>query len=179
MKKICFTTILLVAAIAGFGQTGKGSWLLGGNIAFSSTTTKGIGSTSDNSTVFGLNPKIGLFPINDFAVILNTNYLAGSGFHDLTIGPAVRYYFPGSESVKFFVGGGVGFGSNNYTHSTNYQFEAGPAIFIRPSVALELNLYYHSGNTVYNKSENTTDNDYTQSQFGIGVGFMIYLGKNK
>lgn len=180
MKKIYFTSILLAITFAGFSQTEKGSWLLGGNIAFSSTTVKENGNSS-NYTLFGLNPKIGVFPVKNFAVILNTNYLTSSGSHELTIGPAVRYYFPGSEFVKLFVGGGVGFGSTTETHSTTYQFEAGPAIFIRPSVALEFNFYYQSGNTKYDNSNDFPpyNNEFTQSQFGIGVGFMVYLGKGK
>jgi len=182
MKKIYFSSVFLLLVFAGFGQTGKGSWLLGGNIAFSSTTVKENGN-STNSSLFGLNPKIGLFPVNNFAVILNTNYVTESGYHDLLIGPAVRYYFPGSELVKLFVGGGVGFGSQENAQSTSYQFEAGPAFFIRPSIALELNLYYHTGTTKYDQSGDfppyNNNNEFTQSDFGIGLGFMVYLDKRK
>jgi hypothetical protein len=179
MKRIYFSSVFLLLVFAGFGQTGKGSWLLGGNIAFSSTSMKQNGNSS-NYTLFGFNPKIGVFPVNNFAVILNTDYVTQSGYHDLVIGPAVRYYFPGSEIVRLFVGGGVGFGSRESAHSTTYQFEAGPAIFIRPSIALELNVYYHTGTTKYDQSGDPYYNtDVTQSEFGVGLGFMVYLDKKK
>ena len=184
MKKFYFTTILLVFVFAGFSQTGKGSWLMGGNIAFTSVSVTENGNKS-SGTIFALNPKIGVFLINNLAVILNTNYISSSskGFsdHTLAIGPAVRYYFSG-QAVKFFVGSGVDFGSTGdnqnspkYT-STTYQFEAGPAIFISPAVALELSINYQTGTT---KTSQEGSYSMKQSQVGFGVGFMVYLGKKK
>ncbi len=183
MKKIYFTTILMVLILAGFSQTEKGSWLLGGNIGYSSTHETETGNSSTYST-FTLNPKIGFFPVNNFAVILNTNYISESSGnfsdHSLLIGPALRYYFPGSESVRFFVGSGVGFGSTSDTHNTAYQFEAGPSFFLTPAVALEMNINYQSSSTKYNDADSQFNSNYTQSQFGIGFGFIIYLnGKKK
>ena len=182
MKKIYFTTILMVLVMAGFSQTEKGSWLLGGNIGYSSTHETETGSSSTYST-FTLNPKIGFFPVNNFAVILNTNYISESSgnFNDhiLSIGPSVRYYFPG-QSVRFFVGSGVGFGSTSDTHNTSFQFEAGPSFFLTPAVALEMNINYQTSNTKYNDANSQYNSNYTQSQFGIGFGFIIYLnGKKK
>ncbi|HEY4935703.1 MAG TPA: outer membrane beta-barrel protein [Puia sp.] len=188
MKKIYFTTILLVLVMAGFSQTEKGSWLLGGNMEFTSTSAKQNGSATTSSSLFTLNPMIGYFPVRNFAVILNTNYATAtykvegqtesSSAHSLTIGPLVRYYFPGSEALKFFVGTGIGFGSGNDMTSTVYQFQAGPAIFLRPGVALELNVNYQSANvknTDYMGDKYTT----TESQFGFGIGFMVYLNQRK
>jgi hypothetical protein len=184
MKKIYFTTIIMTFVLTGFSQTGKGSWLLGGNIGFTSSSSTENGNKS-SSSVFSLNPKIGIFPINNLAIILNTNYatLSFGGFsdHSLAIGPAVRYYFPGSTGVKFFVGTGVEFGSTGSNggssyHSTSYQFEAGPDFFITPAVAVELNVSYQTGTT-----KNSQEGSYNmkQSQFGVGVGFLIFLGGNK
>jgi outer membrane protein len=179
MKKIFFSSVLLVFVFTGFCQTQKGSWLLGGNIEYSSISSKENGNGSGSTSVFQFNPKAGLFVVNNFAVILNTTYtsLSGDGFsdHNLSIGPAVRYYFPGSEKLKFFVGAGMGFGSSSDTHNTSYQFEAGPAIFITPSVALEVTLNYESATATASQS----DYKLTQSKFGGGIGFMIYLGKHK
>jgi Outer membrane protein beta-barrel domain len=181
MKKIYFTTIFTVLAIACFSQTEKGSWLLGGNIGYSSTHESETGYSSTVS-VFTLNPKLGFFPVNNFAVILNTDYVSASSGdnsdHSLEIGPAVRYYFPGSPAVRLFVGTGVGFGSTNDTHSTTYQFEAGPSFFLTPAVALEMNVNYQSSSTKFSDTESQINN-YTQSQFGIGFGFLVYLGGKK
>jgi hypothetical protein len=179
MKKFYFTTILLAFVFAGFSQTEKGSWLLGGNIAYTSASQTENGNKS-TSSIFALNPKIGVFPINNLAVILNTSYttISSGGFsdHSLAIGPAVRYYFQG-QAVKFFLGTGVEFGSTsgNY-HSTSFQFEAGPAIFITPAVALELGINYQTGTL-----KNSQDDSYSSKmgQFGVGVGFMVYLGSKK
>jgi|HubBroStandDraft_6_1064221.scaffolds.fasta_scaffold456422_1 hypothetical protein len=183
MKKIYFTAIFMVLAIAGFSQTEKGGWLLGGNIAYSSTKQTESGNSSSVS-IFTLNPKIGFFPFRNFAVILNTDYITESSGsfndHSLTIGPSVRYYFPGSESVRLFVGTGVGFGSTSDTHSTTYQFEAGPSFFLTPAVALEMNINYQSSSTKYNNPDTQYNSNYNQSQFGIGFGFIVYLnGKKK
>jgi opacity protein-like surface antigen len=178
MKKLFFTSMFLVIVIVGFSQTGKGGWLLGGNLSFSSISQSSDGG-SGTSTVFQLTPKVGVFVINNLAVILNTSYTSvGSGSfsdHTLSIGPAARYYFKGSEMVKFFAGAGISFGSATGEKSTAYQFEAGPAFFITPSVALELNINYENAKYKDNQYNNTI----TQSQFGIGIGFMIYLHKNK
>lgn len=181
MKKIYFTVILLVSGYAGFSQTGKGSWLLGGNIEFASTSTDS-GPNGNSTTAFAMNPRIGFFPVKNFAVILNANYASlsfkedgfgGSSDYSLTIGPLLRYYLPASEKVKFFVGAGVGFGSGSSMTSTEYQFEAGPSFFITKAVALEFNLNYQTS-TMKNKMYNV---DMKQSQFGMGIGFMVYLGK--
>ena len=180
MKKFYLSSALLFFVFTGFSQTQKGSWLLGGNIAFSSISTKENGIGNGSTSVFQFNPKAGLFVANNFAVILNMTYtsLSDDNFsdHDLSVGPAVRYYFPGSEKLKFFVGAGMGFGSSSETHNTSYHFEAGPAIFITPSVALEVTLNYESANAT---SKQSSDYKLTQSKFGGGIGFMIYLGKHK
>jgi hypothetical protein len=187
MKKIYFSLILLSSALAGFSQTGKGSVLLGGTINFTSTSSNGDGQfgSDSKSTLFTLNPMVGIFPVNNFAVILNTDYVSAtyseggnsSSGHTLQIGPLLRYYFPASESVKIFAGAGVGFGSGENTTSTMYQFQAGPAFYISRILALEFNVNYQTGNVKYsNDMYNTTSKE---SQFGISVGFMVYLGKSK
>ena len=174
MKKICFTFFLIVFVLAGFSQTGKNSWLLGGNIQFASISDKSNGQSS-NTTIFMMNPMIGYFPVNNLAFILNTDFVTTSGYNNLSIGPLVRYYFPGSESVKFFTGAGIAFGSGTDSHNTTWQIQAGPAFFVGRNVALELNLNYQS--TSYKYGEQTTG--LTEGQFGIGLGFMVYLGGNK
>jgi hypothetical protein len=190
MKKIYFSLILLATVLCGFSQTEKGSVLLGGNIGFTSTssTTGGQFGFHSNFSDFTLNPMIGIFPVNNFAIILNTNFetatrtengISSSG-HTLTIGPLLRYYFPTSQSVKFFGGAGVEFGSGSdgYPTSTMYQIQAGPAFFIGHILALEFNVNYQFGNAKY--PGDLVDQPSTkQSQFGISVGFMVYLGKGK
>src|SRR5664279_583386 len=152
MKKIYFSLILLTTVLGGYSQTEAGSVLLGGNISFTSTTSSqdGMYGGQSNSTLFTLNPMIGIFPVNNFAVILNTNYVTGSfnengnssSGHTLLIGPLLRYYFPASQSVKFFTGAGIEFGSGNGETSTVCQFQAGPAFFINRNLALEFNINY-------------------------------------
>jgi opacity protein-like surface antigen len=179
MKKIHLTVILMACVFTGFSQAEKGSWLLGGNIQFSSNS-QSSGGESNTASLFALNPKIGFFPVNNLAVILNTNYQSASSGsfsdHLLLIGPAVRYYVPASESVKFFFGGGVGFGSGEGSTSTAYQFEAGPSFFLSRMVAVELNIGYQTENF---HTSNQFESDSKTSTFGIGLGFMIYLGGGK
>ena len=187
MKKIYFSFILLSAVLTGFSQTEKGSVLLGGTIDFTSTTTKGNGQfgSDSKSTLFTLNPMVGIFPVNNFAIILNTAYATGtfneggnsSSGHTLQIGPLFRYYFPASGSVKFFTGAGVGWGSAVGMTSTVYQFQAGPAFYISRILALEFNANYQTANVKYSSGMYSTTSK--ESQFGISVGFMVYLGKTK
>lgn len=188
MKKIYFLLFLLSTVLVGFSQTEKGSVLLGGNVDFTSTssTTGGQYGGHSNSTLFVLNPMIGVFPVNNLAVILNTNYMTGSfsengnssSGHTLLIGPLLRYYIPTSQSVKFFGGAGVEFGSGEGQTSTVYQFQAGPAFFINRNLALEFNVNYQIGTVKY-QGDIVSQPSTSQSQFGISVGFMVYLGKGK
>ena len=107
------------------------------------------------TTLFALNPMVGIFPVNNLAVILSTNYVTGSfsengnssSGHTLLIGPLIRYYFPASPSVKFFAGAGVEFGSGEGENSTVYQFQAGPSFFINKNLALEFNMNYQVANS--------------------------------
>lgn len=188
MKKFLFNLILLTSVMFGFSQTEKGSVLLGGTIDFTSTSTSqgGMYGYHSNATMFALNPMIGIFPVNNFAVILSTDYVTGSfsengnssSGHTLLIGPLLRYYFPASPSVKFFGGAGVEFGSGEGQTSTVYQFQAGPAFFINRNLSLEFNVNYQTA-TVKSQGDITVQPDSKQSQFGISVGFMVYLGKGK
>ncbi len=73
MKKFYFSSILMLLVLTGFSQTEKGNWMLGGNIQFSSNHQSDNYNSGTLST-FALNPKIGYFPMNNLAVILNTNY---------------------------------------------------------------------------------------------------------
>jgi Outer membrane protein beta-barrel domain len=177
MKKFYFSSILILLVLTGSSQTEKGNWMLGGNIQFSSNhqTVDGTGGTL---STFALNPKIGFFPVNNLAVILNTTYLSQSieqsSYHTLLIGPAVRYYIPASESVKFFFGTGLGFGSGNDYTSTAWQFEAGPSFFLSRMVAVEMNISYQ---TESQKASEQNGGTLKSSLFGVGLGFMIYLGK--
>ena len=177
MKKFYFASILMFLVLSGFSQTEKGNWMLGGNIQFSSNHQSDNYNSGTLST-FALNPKIGYFPMNNLAIILNTNYLSQSvdqsSYHTLLIGPALRYYVPASESVKFFFGTGVGFGSGNGYTSTAWQFEAGPSIFLSRMVAVEMNINYQ---TESQKATEQNGGTVKSSLFGVGLGFMIYLGK--
>ncbi len=174
--------------MAGFSQTQKGSVLLGGSLNFTSTSTtyEGMYGGHSNTSKFTLNPMIGVFPINNLAIILNTDYITttvsasgnSSSGHSLLIGPLVRYYFPASASVKFFTGAGVGFGSGESETSTVYQFQAGPAFYINRNLALEFNLNYQTAN-IKSTGDIIPNQTTKQSQFGISVGFMVYLGKAK
>jgi hypothetical protein len=188
MKKFYFSLILLTTVLAGFSQTEKGSVLLGGTIDFTSTSTSqdGMNGGHSSATMFSLNPMIGVFPVNNFAVILSTDYVTGSfsengnssNGHTLLIGPLLRYYIPASQSVKFFGGAGVEFGSGESQTSTVYQFQAGPAFFINRNLALEFNVNYQTA-TIKTQGDFNPQPDTKQSQFGISVGFMVYLGKGK
>ena len=129
---------------------------------------------------------IGVFPVNNFAIILSTDYATGSysyngsssSGHTLLIGPLLRYYIPASQSVKFFGVAVVDFCSGEGETSTVYQFQAGPAFFINRNLALEFNVNYQTA-TVKSSGDIISPATTKQSQFGMAIGFMVYLGKAK
>lgn len=161
MKKL----IIVMAAIVftfgqgAFAQTEKGTLMLGGNASFES---------QGGSSAFLLNPNLGLFVADNFAVGLNATLLTGEGTTVWGLGPYGRAYFGGGEKGKLFAQAGVnllGF-SNDFGSDTEFGWSvgAGYAIFLNQSIALELGPQYSKFG----------DDD---GRFNVNVGFQIHFMK--
>jgi hypothetical protein len=184
MKKITLLFTVSVASIMCFSQTEKGSWLLGGNIEFTFSKQE-IYNNVTKSTQFEFNPNVGYFIAPNFAIGLEIGLSSISeesngSDEDVSLfsaGPFARYYFNASKNVKILTGAAMGFGKTkgilDYSkHSvTAWQIEAGPAFFLRPTVALEFLVHYQA---VKFKGQDAFYNA-TNKNFGVGLGLQFYL----
>jgi hypothetical protein len=179
MKKLIFAAILMTSAFVASAQTQKGQWLVGGNASFKSE--KFGDGDANKAILFQFNPNAGYFFMNNLAGGVRFNYGStkikseSDATTNLLVGPFVRYYvIPHADKVNVFVDGSYGWGSTGGHDKANvngYAFSAGPALFLSPTVALELALSYSSYNY---KGTAPWDNT-----FGVNVGFQIHLGKAK
>jgi Outer membrane protein beta-barrel domain len=177
MKKVLFAALLLVGTSTAFSQVNQGQWLVGGNAGFRSSK-QGEGKM----TSFNFSPDAGYFFINNFAgglrINLESSKVKGADESEsqFTVAPFLRYYFlPAAKKVNVFADAEYGFGSAKDGESASineYKIQAGPAVFLSQSAALEFTLYYASfGGKAYG--------DDRMSHIGLNVGFQIHLGGGK
>jgi hypothetical protein len=136
MERITLTTIaiLLFASVTN-AQITKGAFYLGGSIGASSTKQEtGNSSTEGKSTLFSVNPALGVAVKNNLIAGIDLNYLHGSienlsGNQDnkrngYGAGIFLRKYFPISN--RFYVFGQTGLGyfsqKNEYIQTPGYPF---------------------------------------------------------
>ena len=188
MKSLFLFTAFILLVLLSAGQTEKGTWLLGGSFDFSSSKQK-IWGNETTTTQVEFSPTIGYFIVPNLAVGINAGIQTtkdkypGSTSDDKTtlsaVGPFARYYLGAGSKAKFLAGAAMLFGSTkgilDYSKHTitAYQFEAGPAIFLTESVAVEFLLNYV--NQHFKGQESFYDAD--ASQFGFSLGFQFYLKK--
>lgn len=139
MKKVILTFLFAGAFVASQAQTEKGTWMLGGNIGFStsSSTSKSNGTTVDGPsyTNFNISPMAGYFIMDRLAVGLDLNYssfssttkqknTAGNNVDltdkssDIIVSPMVRYYYMMNDKAGLFGHLGVGFGSRSSSNQS-------------------------------------------------------------
>lgn len=183
MKKSLLVALLTLTVSATYAQIYQGQWMVGGNAAFSSAKYGDVSGTK--VTTFNISPDVGYFFINNFAGGIRLSFTseklenAGDASTNFVAGPFLRYYFlPAAQKVNIFLDGSYGFGSAGESSKQGYnqfEFMAGPAIFLSPNVALEIALDYLSqGGDAFKSSFNNVDKRY--NSFGAKVGFQIHLG---
>ncbi|WEK34914.1 MAG: outer membrane beta-barrel protein [Candidatus Pseudobacter hemicellulosilyticus] len=179
MKKVLFAAFLTVCATGAFAQINKGQWLVGGTVGFNSQK---FGDGDENKvSMLNISPNGGYFFMDKLAAGLRLDFTStkvkseDDAYSDFAVAPFVRYYFlPTTEKVNLFLDGSYGFGSAGQEDKTNqsyFAFVAGPAVFLSPSVALELGIGY--------KSYKYKDIDDRDNRFGVNVGFQVHLGGKK
>jgi hypothetical protein len=178
MKKVFLIAALSAISFAGFSQTSKGTWLVGGTAGFTSSK---YGDAKMSSINFS--PNAGYFLINNLAVGLDvqvgseTSNSGVSGASDYKtsstfFGPNVRYYFTSlGKNAKLFGSGQYAFGStkdgSDKISATAWGLSAGPAFFLNKNVALEVTVGYSSAKV--------KDDTNSTNSFGIRAGFQIHL----
>ena len=183
MKKLILSQLLIsiLFVATSFGQTEKGSFLLGGNGSLSIGTYKS--SNFDSHKIININPNFGYFIKNNLAIGIKTPlYLEGynSDIFSFSFGINIfsRYYFAKTEKTSFF--GSANYGLNNYQHEGSYssylnEYSAGIGLgftyFLTKSIGFETELVYD-----YSKY---FDSRFGYDNFSMNFGFQIYFNKQK
>ncbi len=181
MKKL-FTGIaaILFVSLTGFAQQGKGKWLLGGGIEYSSRNSTTTSSARENEiSQLSLNPRVGYFFADRWAVGLAPGYSSqnqrdsaqvykGRGYN---AGAFVRYYQPVGEKLALFGElNAISFGAGNNTRTfigspltqentyNSFAFGAfirpGIVYFITPKIGIETS--FNGLNLGYFSNKNTS-----------------------
>jgi hypothetical protein len=180
MKKLIpVLSLLLLFSIKGFSQIEKGTLLIGGSGGFDWEIKK-----SENPILILLNPNLGYFPANDFAVGASAGftYFSNEDFSSvgLSFAPFVRYYSKitaNNESVKFFIHGQSGMfwpDLKDSPEDNGYFVNIGPglAVFLTKNAALEFGLNYYYSDYI--------DKDYEATKALLfNIGFQTYINRNK
>jgi len=183
MKQLFITSFFVLLILKSQGQVTKGNWLVGGNAIFSSAHYKSDATADANLLTIGINPKIGHFFIDKFAVGLMANYSfshtkissSSQNFTTFTFGPYLRYYFLSPKSRVNILGEtgyqyGIEKGSGNNDYKTNgVSFAAGPVVYFNSTVGIEFTIGY----SVLKYINYNNTNNYLQ----IAIGLQVHLEK--
>lgn len=196
-------SLSLIFASSMNAQTDRGSFMIGGEIGLSSSsssiTTNGNGNvgdqlTTNNATQFNIAPSIGYFFANNFAIGVGVDYTLNTSKDrldsDLLFGPFVRYYIPFGEDKALFFEADFGYGNTADQLETDqgtrqaltnvFAGGIGPGftIFSSDAIGIEALAKYRfaSGNNRITTptNETFTSNSITHS-FDFSVGLQIYF----
>lgn len=181
MKKTIFTLILGIGCLLSQAQIQRGNVMVGGDIS-----RLDLSLNSGNNFSFVIDPKAAWFIRDNIAIGAYVNFelstAKGAGTNiNYGIGPLARYYIsdPKTELLRharFFLEGNVGIqGTNPHvgesTNGLGLGFGPGLAYFITPNIGLE-GLIKYQGIVGFGSSA-------TSSDLVLGVGFQIYLPRNR
>ncbi|MFY7883617.1 MAG: hypothetical protein ACOVOV_02090 [Dolichospermum sp.] len=171
INKILVVATLFIA-FASNAQISKGNWMMGGSGAFGNSKVTSIGA-EDTGFYLNLYPNVGYFFIDKLAVGTNASLVMAFQQKSTSawgIGPYVRYYFLEKEkAINVFSELSYYAERRNDTDDlkfNNYNIKAGTVFFLNSSVGIEVALNY------LNLS---TNQDFENERFYLGVGFQIHL----
>lgn len=184
--KFAYLILFTLSTYYSNAQITKGNWMLGGSGSFSFSkserkSTESGGTTINYSTIgtysILLEPNIGYFIKNRFALGLKLNYLTvfNEGSSNTTdndilgLNPYVRYYFlPDDKIYNFFIEPSFGYNINKASgNSTAISIKGAHVLFLNNSVGVETSINYV-----------VIENDLSRSQnIYLGAGLQIHLEK--
>ena len=135
--------------------------MAGGDLSFGGSGSKdGIGSAS-----LELNPKIGYFLKDNFALGLGLNFQLANQYNSMNYSPFMRYYVK-----KFYGEYTYSFGRTNLSSTTTFinssgTYSIGYAAFLNNNVALEPSVFVGDS---YN---------YRGYTYGFKMGLQIYFNR--
>ena len=156
MRQLFLAILLAIGFLTSAeAQTDKGTVLLGGSMAY--TTTDGNGS-------FMATPNVGYFVIDHAAIIGKLTTIIQKGATSWAVGPTIRLYFLESNFGSMFgqMGLNVGGGTDSKTR-VGWEIGGGYAIFLNESIAIE-------GIANYTRTGE-------KGIFTLGIGFQIHYAR--
>lgn len=207
LTKVIFVLSLF---LTGWGLNGQfmqsGDFLMGSTVGFSATSSQisqssavGGGEKTPRSVQVNLNPNIGYFLLDDFALGIGMDYTYSfqrdadnnrRTDSDFLFGPFMRYYLPVQESMAFFGVLDFGFGNssnenlllagNESVSSNIFAVGMGPGFTILSSnsIGIEAIFKYNFARSKFDtelagiKTSTTTNTN----QFDISLGVQLYFG---
>jgi hypothetical protein len=173
MKKTFLLISFLGTAILTHAQISKGSWMVGGTAAYSSTMEGDI-----HNTILDVSPRVGYFLMKNLAVGVNVAFNQtsddGESYSTVIAGPYARYYFlANNEKVKLFANANAFLGTEDEgkgsSNLTGFGVAAGANYFLNKFIALEASLGYYSTQA---KIESVKDNT-----IGLNFGFQLFFNR--
>lgn len=183
--------MIVVACGVSYGQTKKGSFMVGGSMSIQRAQAPAISDgqyITVPSTSVTISPTVGYFILDNWVAGLSTSF-SGSGSKTddwsqraraFSIGPITRYYFPfGKFAVfpevsakwrieKYWYKSDIYPENESKTKTGTYNAGVGVAWFIANNVALEGILSYNQDNR-----HNTDFNTWKLVSFNVGLQFYI------
>lgn len=162
MKKGLFTLVAALGFFAASAQINQGAILVNAQSDLNFVSTSPDGGESYSQFNIGL--KGGYFVIENLAVGAQLGYYKHSEADDAStsFGLFGRYYVNG----KIILGAGFNANKEGEASYTTIPLEAGYAAFITDNIAIEPVVTYE-----------LMTGDAEGSNFGIGVGFSLYLNR--
>jgi hypothetical protein len=179
--RLLISATLLFLSLASNAQIQKGNVMVGGDIS-----RLDLSLNTGNNFSLQIDPKAAWFIQDNIAIGAYLNFdlttAKGAGSNvSYGIGPLARYYINDSKievlrHCRFFLEGNVGIqGTNPHvgesTNGLGLGFGPGVAYFVTPNIGLEGLLKYQG---IVGFGSSATSSDLT-----IGVGFQIYLPRNR
>lgn len=178
--KILLFTFIVFFFNSSFAQITKGHWMLGGDISFAYGKAKPSSIVKGESFNLDISPNVGYFVIDKLALGAKLDYYRSryktddrtSSFDNFWVSPFARYYFLDvDKNINIFIESSYKFNLINENKATAFSAKTGAAIFLNPSVALEVSLQYL----------NTNSNDVYvgTNTILLGFGYQIHLERDK
>lgn len=183
MRRLALLAGLLAALPAAVQAqsyaTDQGSLLLGGSAGFSSSGGSVDGeSDPERSTFLNFSPSVQYFVLPGLAVggnvVAQRSSTGDASVNTLGVGPAVSYYFGGSErSLYPFVSGSVRYLRNSGDlvddlSTVGYAASTGAVFMFNRTVGLETSFFYNTNS--FEVSGVEVDNN----TFGVQLGFRAF-----
>ncbi|MDX5326093.1 MAG: hypothetical protein LPK80_07505 [Bacteroidota bacterium] len=183
MKRTLLVFLFLGFSHLGFGQTGSGNWLVGGNGRFYQSRASGIGK---NAIEVDLN--VGYFIFNNFSVGIMGGYGFVQGLEEKYNGQLfLRYYVPITEMIAPYAqaNGGYRLRINQGINNNEVKFygpmaggRIGTAFFLSRHVSFDAFFYLDYTSETNRFADGIESEPIATYDYGLGIGFQIFLGKD-